>query len=321
MRHFFKWCIGVLYASAAISVCAQDVPISVLVGLPPGGASDTLARLVSNQLGQELNRTFVIENRPGASGTIAAQTVARAKPDGNTLLFTPSTHSTNAVLYPKLAYDTKKDFKAVGVVASTPYVLVVHPSVPANNLDELLAYLRAQKQKAFFATASAGSSQHISVALLSQLTGIDHIQLVHYKGSAAALPDVLSGRVPMMFDNIALMLPYIKEGRLRPVAVTSRQRFSLLKDVPTIAESGFPDFEVTGWFGLLAPNHTPDAVIARLATALKVVRANPEFAAKVRDIGGVPVASGVTEGDADDFIHSDIDRMRRIIDKAGIKLE
>jgi len=321
MRHFFKWCIGVLYASAAISVCAQEVPISVLVGLPPGGASDTLARLVSNQLGQELNRTFVIENRPGASGTIAAQTVARAKPDGNTLLFTPSTHSTNAVLYPKLAYDTKKDFKAVGVVASTPYVLVVHPSVPANNLDELLAYLRAQKQKAFFATASAGSSQHISVALLSQLTGIDHIQLVHYKGSAAALPDVLSGRVPMMFDNIALMLPYIKEGRLRPVAVTSRQRFSLLKDVPTIAESGFPDFEVTGWFGLLAPNHTPDAVIARLATALKAVRANPEFAAKVRDIGGVPVASGVTEGDADDFIHSDIDRMRRIIDKAGIKLE
>src|SRR5690606_25389015 len=115
----------------------------VLVGLPPGGASDTVARLVSSQLAQELNRTFVIENRPGASGTIAAQTVARAKPDGNTLLFTPSTHSTNAVLYPKLAYDTKQDFKAVGVVASTPYVLVVHPSVPANNLDELLAYLRA----------------------------------------------------------------------------------------------------------------------------------------------------------------------------------
>ena len=322
---FIQWllrgCASLGIVLAAASSHAQGGPVSVLVGLPPGGASDTLARLVSHELSDQLKRTFIVENRPGASGSIAAQAVTRARPDGGTLLFTPSTHSTNAVLYPTLTYDTKKDFKAVGIVASTPYVLVVHPSVSATNLAELLEYLRGDKEKAFFATASAGSSQHISVALLGQLTGIDHIQMVHYKGSAAALPDILSGRVPMMFDNIALMLPYIQDGRLRPIAVTSRQRFPRLSDVPTIAESGFPDFDVTGWFGLLAPSHTPDAVVSQFSEALKTVRMSPEFSAKVLDIGGEPVTSGRTGSDADDFISKDIDRMRQIIETAGIKLD
>ncbi len=309
-----------LTLSTGASAQAPDTrPIRLIVPYPAGGPADIVARAIAQPLSEELGRSVVIDNRPGASGMIGATAVAKAAPDGTTLLFTPSTHATNPALYPSLQYDTRRDFRAAGIVASTPYVLVVHPSVPATDVPSLLSHLRAHPQQAFFATASAGSSQHISVALLSQLTGIDHLQYVHYKGSAAALPDVLSGRVPMMFDNIALMLPYLKDGRLRAIAVTSPTRSALLPEVPTMAESGFPAFDVTGWFGILAPTGTPDRVIDEVAKALALARQTPEFATKVREIGAQLV--DLDAAGSERFVQNETTRMQQIIEKAGIKLE
>ncbi|CCJ57639.1 putative lipoprotein [Bordetella bronchiseptica MO149] len=296
--------------------CAQQ-PLRMMVGFPPGGTTDVIARLVAQRLGGELSRSVVVENRAGASGNLAAATVAKADPDGNTLLFAPSSHATNASLYTNQSFDTVKSFRAVGMVAVTPYVLVVNPDMQATNLRDFVDYLKRNPGKVEFASASPGTGQHLAAELFKDEAGVD-IMHVPYKGSAAALPDLIAGRVPMMFDNIAVMLPHIQQGTVRPLAITSKTRSRFLPDTPTMAESGYPDFEVLGWFTLLAPAKTPDATVQAYNDALKKISADPDFVAQLAKLGGEAVAR--TPAQADAYIAEEVDKWGKVIRTAHINL-
>ncbi len=310
--------IVLIGAVAANPPAASSTPTRVLVGLPPGGASDAIARALFMELGKKLNHTYVIENRPGASGSIAAGLVARAPADGATLLFTPSTHSANSILQPGLPFDTEKDFVGISIVATTPYVLVVHPSVAARDVKELVRSLKASPGTGTFAVQGLGSSQHLAAAQFKRLAGVEAV-IVPYKGSSAALPDVLNGRVPIMFDNIAVAAPFIKDGRLRALAITSRQRAPGLAAVPTMIESGFPDFEVIGWFGVFGPAGLGSDKVNDLARAVVEIKDDPAFAARLAQIGAQ--VSNINGEQVDRFVRDDIRRTLEIVRAADIKVE
>ncbi|OWT72940.1 MULTISPECIES: tripartite tricarboxylate transporter substrate binding protein [unclassified Achromobacter] len=294
-----------------------EQPIRLMVGFPPGGTTDVIARLVAQRMAERLKTSIVVENRGGASGNLAASMVAKADADGKTLLFAPSSHATNASLYNNQPFDTVKSFRAVGLVAVTPYVLVVNPKIAAQNLHDFVAYLKQNPGKVEFASASPGTGQHLAAELFKIEAGVD-IMHVPYKGSAAALPDLIGGRVPMMFDNIAVMLPHIKDGTLRPLAITSKTRSKFLPDTPTVAESGYPNFEVLGWFALLAPAGTPDKIVSAYSDALKKVSADPDFVAQLGQLGGEVVARSPAETDA--FIAAEVAKWGKVIHSANIQI-
>lgn len=308
--------MGVLLMAGMPASFAQQ-PIRLLVGFPPGGTTDVIARLVGQQLSEKLGRSVVIENRPGASGNIAASVVAKAEADGNTLLFVPSSHATNATLYTEQSFDPIKSFRAVGMVASTPYVLVVNPDFPANSVEEFTSYLKQNPGKVEFASASPGTGQHLAGELFKTQANVDILH-VPYKGSSAALPDLISGRVPMMFDNIAVMLPHIKNGSVRPLAITSTTRSQFLPDVPTMAESGLPEFEVLGWFALLAPAGTPDDVIQTLNQALDDVVADAAFSKRLAELGAE--AESRSPEDTDAMINHEVEKWAKVIRSANITI-
>lgn len=304
-------CVSALQAPAVAAP-----PIRLEVGFPPGGTTDVMARLVANELGAEIGRDIIVENRGGASGSIAASSVAQAAPDGNTLLFAPSSHAVNASLYPNLPFDTAKAFRAVGMVATTSYVLVVNPKLPHGSVGELTQHLKQHPGEVAFASASPGTGQHLAGELFKKSAGVDILH-VPYKGSSAALPDLIAGRTGMMFDNIAVMLPHIKSGKVNALAVTTAKRSSLLPDRPTIAESGYPGFDVMGWFVLLAPAKTPDAVVEQLNQGLNAILRGDRLAGKLAELGA-EVTTG-TPDSADRFIKNELDRWGAVVRDVGIK--
>ncbi|MBV6306909.1 tripartite tricarboxylate transporter substrate binding protein [Candidimonas humi] len=309
--------LGLGLALASSQAGAQQ-PVRLLVGFPPGGTTDVLARLVAQHLTEVTGRSVIVENRPGASGNIAAGMVAKADGDGNTLLFVPSSHATNASLYSNLPFDTLKSFRAVGMVAATPYVLVVNPKeIKARTVPELVAYLKKYPGKVEFASAGPGTGQHLAGELFKMQAKVD-IMHVPYKGSSAAWPDLIAGRVPMMFDNIAVIMPLIKKGTLRPLAITSLSPSKFLPDVPTVAASGFPGFEVLGWFALLAPASTPDGVIREYSAALGKIESDPKFVATLGRIGAEPFVRTPQQSDA--FIGQEVAKWQGVIRKAHISL-
>lgn len=314
---FRRFAAATLCCAALTGQAFADQPIKVEVGFPPGGATDVLARLLSSEMSKRMGRDFIVENRPGASGNIAAAMVAKSPGDGNTLLFSSSTHATNEALYSNLSYDPAKDFKTIAVVATSPYVLVVNPKIPVHTLAELTAFLKANPGKYSFASSSPGTGQHLAAEVYKKDAGVD-IMHVPYKGSSAALPDLIAGRVAMMFDNVAVMTPHIKSGALVPLAVTSPQRFRLLPDVPTVAESGFPGFSVVGWFALLAPAGTPDKTVQELNAAANEALKSPALTSKLADLGAE--AKITTTKEADAFIQNEIVRWRKVIEAIGLKL-
>jgi tripartite-type tricarboxylate transporter receptor subunit TctC len=241
--------------------------IKIIVGVPPGGTTDLMARLMGKELAEELKVSTVIENRPGASGIIGGAYVAHSAPDGHTLLMDASSHATAPFLYPDMPFKTDKDLIPVALVASTPYVLAVHPKLGVSTVKELLALLKAHPGQYSYASSGPGTAQHLAAEMLKRQAGV---QMTHvpYRGSGAAIPDVLAGRVPILFENIAVMTPYIKHGAMRALAVTSKDRVPFLPDVPTMEESGLADFEVLGWFALWAPANTPPEEITRLNAAV-----------------------------------------------------
>ena len=306
-----------LVAMSAAPAALAEQPMKIVVGFAPGGTTDVIARLVANGMAAKLGKSVIVENRPGASGNIAAQQVASAEADGMTLLFAPSSHATNATLYSTLRFDTKADFSAVGMVAATPYVLVVNPSLPVKTVPELISHLKANPGKLAYASASPGTGQHLAAELFKKSTGTDILH-VPYKGSAAALPDVMSGLTPIMFDNIAVILPHIRTGAVRAVGVTTPKRSPLLPDLPTISESGVKDFDVSGWFALLAPSKTDAATISRLNQALNQTLQDPAVVKKLGDMGGEIIQSTPKEADA--FIGREIVKWRGVIDSAKINI-
>ncbi|CAM4158638.1 tripartite tricarboxylate transporter substrate binding protein [Bordetella tumulicola] len=317
--HFFRrartLALLVCLNTACMSAYAAP-PIRLEVGFPPGGTTDVMARLVAKALSAQIGRDIVVENRPGASGNIAASAVAQAKPDGNTLLFVPSSHAVNASLYTNLPFDPVRDLTAVGFVATTPYVLVVNPKLPSTSVAELVPYLKQHPGEVAFASASPGTGQHLAGEVFKKAAQVDILH-VPYKGSSAALPDLVAGRTGMMFDNVAVMLPHIKSDKVRALAVTTAQRSSLLPDQPTIAESGYPGFDIVGWFLLLAPADTPDAILNELNQELNTVLKGKDLASRLAELGAEVKTS--TPQEANSFVQGEISRWAKVVQEVGIK--
>ena len=307
-----------LLALASFTAQAQGYPsqtVRIIVGFPPGGTTDVIGRLMAQELTESLGKAVVVENRPGASGTIGSGIAAKSAPDGHTLVLVPSTHGTAPALYASLPYEDK-DFAPAALVGTTPYVLVVHPTMAATNMAQLLAYLKQNPGKVEYASSSPGTAQHLAGELVQRMAGVNIVH-IPYKGSGALMPDLLSGRVPMMFENVAIMTAHIRKGALRPIAVSSAKRTLLLPEVPTVAETGLAGFEVLGWFALLAPAKTSPEIIRRLNTDVNAAIARPAIVARFAELGAEPL--GGTPDQTAAFIRAEQDKWGKIIRDSGIK--
>ena len=313
---------GALWSVMAAAVCAQAYPgrpIRFIVPFAPGGSTDTLARTLSTKLGDALGQQVVVDNRAGGNGNIGTDVVAHALPDGYTILLGYIANlAIGPSLYAKLPYDPVKDFAPITQLAVAPNILVVHPSVPVKNFQEFIAYAKANPAKLNFASAAVASPGHLSGELLNLAAGI-HMQHVPYKGSGQAVIDLVGGQVQAMVSGMSSVMPHIKAGRLRALAVTGAQRSPAVPDVPTIAELGFPGFEATAWYGVLAPAKTPAAIVTRLhdeiVSALKMrdVRERLEYVG-FEIVGSTPAAFGA-------YIKSEIKKWAPVVKASGAKAE
>jgi len=308
-----------LAASFAHAQAYPAKPIRVVVPFPPGGATDILARAAGQKLTETLGQPVIIDNRPGAGGNIGSELVAKSGNDGYTLLMgTVGTHAINASLYAKMPYDHVKDFVPIVLVAGVPNVLVVHPSVPANSVQELIAYGRANPGKLNFASSGSGTSIHLAGELFKVMTGV---QMTHvpYKGSAPAVSDLLGGQVQLMFDNLPSALPHIKGGKLKALAVTSMARAPALPDIPTVSESGVPGFEASSWFGLLAPAGTPRDVVTRINGEVAKWLASTDGKEKLAAVGAN--AAGGSPEDFAKHIAAETAKWAKVVKESGAKVD
>jgi tripartite-type tricarboxylate transporter receptor subunit TctC len=309
-------------AGAALPALAQSAypnkPIKLVVGYAAGGATDVIARLVGQKLGDGLGQTVVIDNRAGANSNVGAEAVARSPADGYTLYVYTIANTINATLYPKLGYDPEKDFEPIGLIAKVPNILVVNKDVPVKTLAEYVAYAKAQPQGVTFASSGSGSSIHLSGEMFKMMTKLNMLH-VPYRGSAPAVSDLLGGQVQSMFDNAPSAMPHIQSGRLRPIAITSPQRSPLLPDVPTFIESGYADFDVQSWFGLAAPAGTPAAVVTKLNAELAKVLALPEVKKRLAEMGATP--AGGSPADMRKFAAAEIKRWNAVVKASGAKAD
>ena len=313
-------------ASALVAALPQNLlaqsypnkPIKFVVGFAPGGATDVVGRLMAKKIGDALGQPIIIENRAGGSSNIGAEAVVRAAPDGYTFYVCAITSAINVSLFPKLPFDFAKDFEPVALFANVPNILVVHPSVPAKTVKELIDYARAQPGKLSYASSGAGTSIHLSGELFKMLAKVDMVH-IPYKGSAPAMTDMIGGQVQVMFDNMPSALPHVKGGKLRALAVTSAQRSPSAPDIPTMGEAGVAGFDVQSWFGLVAPKGTPKDIIARLnAEAVKAL-ASADIKERFMDLGAVP---GPMSPEAfGEYIRSEIIRWSEVVKVSGAKVE
>jgi tripartite-type tricarboxylate transporter receptor subunit TctC len=315
---FCLFILGSVAASAAPSAVYPSASIRLVVAFPPGGPSDTLARIIGERLAAHLGQSVVIDNRPGAGGNIAAAVVAKAPPDGYTLLMgNNSILATNAALYGHLDFDPIKDFAPITLIGLQPNILVVNPSVPAHSVAELVALAKAHPGKLNFASSGAGTAAHLAGELFKLQAGIDIVH-VPYRGAMPALTDLVGGRTEMMFATSASVLPFIRSGRLRALAVTTAKRSAAVPDLPTIAESGYPNFEATTWHGLVAPAKTPAPIIDKLAQTTDAVLKEPDVQKRLDSLG-VEI-SGDTPAEFAAYIKSESAKWATVIHKAGIHI-
>ena len=307
-----------LLALTPLAAQAQAFPtkaITIIVPFSAGGTTDILARVLGQFISKDLGQPVIIDNRAGAGGNIGTQLVARAAPDGYTILMgTVGTHAINQSLYPKLAFDPIKDFAPLTRVALVPNLLVANPAQPFKTVKELMAYAKVNPGKVTFGSSGSGTSIHLSGELFKQMAGVD-IQHVAYKGSAPAVNDLLGNHIAIMFDNMPSAISHVKAGKLRPLAVTTAQRSPALPDVPTIAEAGVPGYEATSWFGLLAPAKTPAPVVARLNTSILKALADPDVKKKLLEQGAEP--AGETPAQFAAFIASETVKWGKIVKQSG----
>ena len=323
MKTTFRWFAAAVLSVAAVGAAqAQgypNKPVRLIVPYPAGGTTDIIARVAAQQLSERLKQPFVVENKAGANGAIGSVEVARAPADGYTLLMgTASTHGINSAVYKSLPYDAVKDFAPVTIVASTPNIIAVHPSVPAKNLQELLALAKAQPGKLNYGSTSLGGSPHMSAELLKMMAGVDMVH-VPYKGAAPMLTDLMGGQVQVGFDNLPSTINFVRSGRVRAIAVTTPQRWPGAPDIPTVAESGLPGYEVSGWFGLLAPAGTPPAVLATIQQALAEAVKQPDINKQMLDLGAQPVAN--TPDAFAKLVQADVAKWRDVVKTTGVKLD
>ena len=301
---------------------AADYPrktVRIIVPAAPGGGADIVARLIGQQLGKSLGQTFLTDNRPGAANIVGTEIVAKAQPDGYTLIVnTAGPMSINPLIYIKLPYDALKDFAPITNVADTALVLVVHPTVPAKSVAELIAYARTKPGQLAYASWGRGSANHLATELFMMMTQVKLLQ-VPYKGSGAAMPEVLAGNVQMTFDTIASAVPQIRAGRLRPLGVSALKRSSAIPEVPTIAEAGLAGYEAGSWFGFLAPARTPRGIVTKLHGEIVKAMKLPEVQERLATLGLDPV--GNTPAQFGEQIRSDLAKWRKVVQAAGIQPE
>ncbi len=316
-RLFSLWALALLAGAAA----AQDYPnrpIRIIVPFSPGGAVDGPTRVVAQELGKRLKQQINVENKPGAGATIGTGEVAKAAPDGYTLLLASQTNAISASLYPKLPYAPIDDYIGISLQGREPGVLVVHPALPVKNVAELIAYAKARPGEMNYASSGNGSGQHLFMAQFASMAGLK-LTHVPYRGSGQATTDVLGGTVPMFLPGTAGMVGHIKAGKLRPLATTGATRSPQLPEVPTLAESGLPGFAAYVWLGLLAPKGTPQAIIERLHRELKIVMATPEVKTFFAETGIEIVGSSPAEMDS--YFREERDHWSRIVKETGAKID
>ncbi|MBO9650503.1 MAG: tripartite tricarboxylate transporter substrate binding protein [Variovorax sp.] len=293
-------------------------PMTIVVPASPGGAIDLAARLIGQKMSESWGQPVVIDNRTGATGIIGTDFVAKSPPDGHTLALVASSHAINPLMVKKLPFDTLKSFEPVVQTHAVPLVLVVAPSFPAKNLKELIAYGKAHPGQLSFASSGSGGAPHFSGELFKSMTGIDMVH-VPYKGSTLAHPDLLSGRVSLMFDTLAAVSTQVKAGKLRALAVTTSKRVAMLPEVPTMAEAGLPGYETSTWGGLLAPAGTPKPIVARIAAETTRILALPDVKQRLMDAGVEPV--GGTPEQFSAFIAQEMGKWAKVAKDAGIQPE
>lgn len=306
-------------AGSAAAQAWPSKPIKYVVPFAPGGTTDILGRTIAEKLSIALGQPVVVENKPGAGGGVGAEFVAKSPADGYTIMGgTISTHAINASLYKNLGYDPVRDFVPITLIARVPNMLVVNPSLPANNVKELIALLKANPNKYSFASSGNGTSQHLSGELFKTMTGVE-MQHIPYKGSPPALADVVGGQVAMTFDNITTALPLAKGGKLRALAVTTAARSSVAPDVPTLAEAGLAGYEVGSWQGVFAPAATPPDIVKRLNAEIVKIINMPDVRDKLTALGAEPAPN--TSADFAAMVKSEVAKWADVVKKSGAKVD
>jgi tripartite-type tricarboxylate transporter receptor subunit TctC len=321
LRH--SWLFPLVAVAVALPGlgAAQDYPVKpirFIVPYPPGGGTDVVARIMNESLAAELGQPIIIDNRGGAAGNVGTDLAAKAPADGYTILFTLSSHTINPKLYDKLPFDVERDFVPVSLAAMIPQILVAHPSVPANNVRELIALAKANPGKLNYASVGTGSPGHIAGELFKLRTGVDIVH-VPYKGGGPAVVDTIGGQVQLLFVSMPAAWQHVKSGKLKALAVTSAKRSVAAPEVPTIAESGLPDYVVDSWYGALAPAKTPPAAVARLNAAYAKVLENPQVREKLLLQGAEAAPS--TQAEFDRVIKDELAKWDYVIKSAKIRPE
>ncbi len=306
------------WSQPAATPAWPDRPIQLLIPYPPGGSADLLGRPMAMKLQERLGQNVVLEYKPGAGGTVASQALARAKPDGHTLILVLAAHAINASLYPKLPYDTRKDFAPVSLVANLPMIVAASSSLKANTIPELIAVAKAAPGKLTFGSAGNGNTGHLAAEFFSAQAGIKMTH-VPYKGSAGVVNAMLAGEIDLTFDSISTSWPQIKSGRMRALAVTGEKRASISPDVPTMIEAGMPGFVINGWYAILAPAGTPAPVVERLSKEIASVLTLPDLRAQIMAGGYEPVGS--TPQALSAHIDAELTRWSKVVKDSGAKVD
>ncbi len=317
----FRNCLTIIAALASVPLASADTfparPVRLIVPFATGGTSDIVSRMLAKELSDEWKMSIVVDNRPGAGGILGSEIVARAAPDGYTLLMgTVATHGINASLYSKLPYDTVKDFDPVSLVASTPSVLMVHPSVPVSSVAEFIAYAKANPGKLNFGSSGNGSSHHLAGEMFNSEAGVKMVH-VPYKGTAAAITDLLAGQIQLTIDTLPSAMPYVKSDKLKALGVTSTQRYRTLPDLPAIAES-LPGYEIASWYGMLAPAGTPPDVIRKIGEDVGRIVRRTDFRDKLLAQGATPVGS--TAEQFRTHIQNELAKWAKVVKSSGARV-
>ena len=312
-------CFAAAPAQAASVAAAYPArPIRLIVPFAPGGSNDIMARIAGQKLSESLGTQVVVDNRAGGSGIIGTDIAAKAAPDGYTLLMMSLTFAVNASLYSKLPYDTEKDLTPVTLVASAPLMLVVHPSIPAKSVQELIAYAKANPGKLNFGSGGPGTTPHLAGEMLKMMAGV-RMTHVPYKGGGPALTDLVGGQIQLMLENIPSTLPHAKSGRLRSLAVSGLKRSPLVPDLPTLDEAALKGYEIVGWNGLFVPSGTPRQIVTRLHGDIAKALAQPDVKERLATMGAEPVGNTPEEFRA--FVKAEIVKWAKVVKAAGLKVE
>ena len=309
---------SLLLATTVAAQAYPQRPVRLVVAVAAGGSTDVMARLIGARLGARIGQQVVVDNRPGGSSIIGSEIVAKAPPDGHTLQMASGSFGTISSLFTKLPFDVRRDFAPVCLVATSPYVLVVQPSLPIKSVPDLIRYGKANPDKLNYAGSTPGSLQRLAGELLKRTAGFD-MTYVPYKGTGPMLPDLLGGRLQAAIDNVLILTPYIRSNALRGIGVTSARRSALFPELPTIAENGVPGFHAVGWFGILSTGGTPQPVINKLSDALIAVMKEPDMRERLIKQGAEPL--GGTPDQLQQYLAAEIAKWGKVIRDAGIKVE